>query len=80
MRIADAVGRGQYWRNSYEYRVYQKAIEQEPDLTFMTERSRRYRGPAGLVALGIIEEVPKARQSQVLRKLSALVLGRTALN
>ncbi|MCH8617138.1 glycosyltransferase family 2 protein [Sphingomonas sp. SM33] len=80
MRIADAVRRGQYWRNSYEYRVYQKAIEQEPDLTFMTERSRRYRGPGDLVALGIIEEVPKARQSQVLRKLSALVLGRTALN
>jgi hypothetical protein len=75
-RIADAVERKQYWRDSYEYRIYHEAITRCPGQTFMAEASRRYRSPADLVALGLIEEVPHFRGWQLLKKLSGLVRGR----
>lgn len=72
-RIADAVRQGQYWRDSYEYRVYQDAITRFPGFTLMDERSRRYRGPADLVELGIIEQVPKPKVPRLFRRVSDLV-------
>jgi hypothetical protein len=74
-RIADAVRQGQYWRDSYEYRVYQEAITRFPGFSLMSEHSRRYRGPSDLVELGIIERVRQPGARGVLRKLSGLVLG-----
>lgn len=77
-RIADAVERRQYWRDSYEYRVYQEAIARLPSLTFMSDQSRRYRGPAELVELGIIEEIWQPRVRQLWNKLSGLAFGSRA--
>jgi hypothetical protein len=79
-RIADAVERRQYWRDSYEYRVYQEAITQDPNLTFMGERSRRFRGTAELVELGIIEPIRRRRGGKLWKKVSnSLARKMTAL-
>ncbi len=56
--ISDAIKRGQYWQGSYEYRVYDQAIKRFSGFNFMYPRSRRYRGAADLVDLGLIEVVP----------------------
>lgn len=55
--ISDAITRGQYWRESYEYRIYDEAMRSTPGFNFMFSRSTRYKGPADLVHLGIIEKV-----------------------
>lgn len=55
--ISDAITRGQYWRDSYEYRIYDEAIRKTPGFNFMFSRSTRYKGSADLVHLGIIERV-----------------------
>ncbi|BBF71412.1 MAG: hypothetical protein C0494_09445 [Sphingobium sp.] len=56
--ISDAIARGQYWQGSYEYRVYDEAIRRFSGFSFMYPDSRRYRGTADLVDLGLIEAVP----------------------
>jgi hypothetical protein len=55
--ISDAIARGQYWRESYEYRIYNEAMRSLPGFNFMFPGSRRYKGAADLVNLGIIEKV-----------------------
>lgn len=76
-RVADAVEQGQYWRDSYEYRIYRDGMCRFPGLSFMSDRSRRFRGAADLVDLGIIEKVKFPRGVKLLRKLSSLVRGGT---
>lgn len=75
-RIVEAVERRQYWQNSYEYRVYQRALERDPELSFMADCSRRFRGPAELVDLGIIDEVTPGCGPSLVNWLSALIPGR----
>lgn len=75
-KVADAIARGQYWRGSYEYRVYNDAFDASPDLAFLSQESRRYRGAADLARLGIIDTVPQTGARQHLRRLRELVFGK----
>lgn len=75
-RIADAVATGQYWRNSYEYRVYREAIERVPGFTLMSELSRRYESPADLVRLGIIDTIPLPATRVLLKRFFTFIAGK----
>lgn len=61
--ISDAIARGQYWRESYEYRIYDEAMRRFPGFGFMFSGSRRYKGTDDLVRLGLIEAVVSSEQS-----------------
>ena len=77
-RIADAVERGQYWRGSYEYRIYQEALRRFPGFTFMADHSRRFSRTADLVELGIIDPVGKPGAMRLVAALSGLIGGEKA--
>jgi hypothetical protein len=57
-KIGDAVRHGQYYGGSTEYRTYLRVLSADRDLALAYAGSRRYRGPADLVACGLIEAVP----------------------
>jgi len=74
-RISDALVRGQYWRSSYEYRVYDEALKRMPDLSLMAPSSCRYSAPSQLVELGVIERIPRPSALQKLRAAGMRLLG-----
>lgn len=52
-RVASAVREKQYWRESYEYTIYQKWLDQQPSL-FDQRYSVPYRSPGSLVSEGLL--------------------------
>lgn len=54
-RVADAVRRGVYWNDGFEYRLYRKAFALDPALSVEGAPTRRYRGAEDLVAAGLVE-------------------------
>ena len=53
-----AAAEGNYWRGSLEYRAALAVLDREPGLALAYPGSRRYRGPADLVAAGLIAPIP----------------------
>jgi len=56
-RVARAVMEGNYWEGSREYKAYLKMLEATPFLSLMSEISRRFNGPGGLVEEGLIAPI-----------------------
>jgi hypothetical protein len=56
-RVRQAVSEGQYWNNSYEYRVYQSALEADSDLNFFYKGSLPYEGVHSLIKAGLIKPI-----------------------
>lgn len=54
-RIEAAVKAGNYWGGSIEYKCYQAILSKDPQLSLMSDVSRRYEAPENLVAARLIE-------------------------
>jgi hypothetical protein len=67
-KIDDAVRREQYFDASFEYKRYREVFAGDRNLDFSYPGSRRYRGPADLVACGLIE--PIAWDAKGLRRFA----------
>jgi Glycosyl transferase family 2 len=59
-RAERAAAEGNYWQASLEYRATLAALESDPGLALAYPGSRRYCGPADLVAAGLIAPIPWA--------------------
>jgi hypothetical protein len=57
-RTREALARGGYWLAGAEYRVYAKALESEPALSFRHEGSRRFRLASDLAEAGLVDAHP----------------------
>jgi hypothetical protein len=53
-KIKEAVKGGYHWNGSFEYKILLDAFTRSPDLSFISDRSRRYASSRSLVRAGII--------------------------
>lgn len=56
-KIRDALETGAYWDGSREYRMYLKAIEQDPSLSLDFHGSQRFERVDDFLALGLISDI-----------------------
>lgn len=55
-RAVQEAARGEHWNNASEYRRYAALLEQQPDLTLISQASTRFESTAQLVELGLMQE------------------------
>jgi Glycosyl transferase family 2 len=63
---------GNYWHGSLEYRRYLEALARDRRLSLSYPGTRRYGGPADLLAAGLIAPIPWTGRRSLLRSVAAL--------
>ena len=66
-----AVRERSYWQDSFEYRRYLDRLADGGRIRLVYSGTREYRGPADLVAAGLIERIAWPRRAGTLRRLLA---------
>ncbi len=66
-----AVRERSYWQDSFEYRRYLDRLAEGGRIRLVYSGTREYRGPADLVAAGLIERIAWPRRAGTLRRLLA---------
>ena len=56
-----AVEESQHWRGAQEYKVYQEALERDPDLSLYNPESIQYCGPESLLDSGLMQPINWSR-------------------
>jgi hypothetical protein len=63
-KIENAVREKQYWKDSYEYRVYRSLLKADPQLSLWHIGSRRYEGTATLLDAKVMAGIPWEKSSR----------------
>lgn len=78
-KIDVAIDRGSYWQNSLEYRIYLRALAENPAVSFYDPAvSVRFENGAGLVRLGLIEPIEWPAAPPLASRLGAVYRRRRA--
>ena len=74
-KVAEALREGQHWNGGIEYQRYAEWLDGRDTIDLATEHSRRYTGPADLIAAGLLEPLQwqlsnsRLRVTRVLRRM-----------
>jgi hypothetical protein len=71
-KVAEALRDGQHWNDGAEYRSYAEWLDEHDAADLATGISRRYTGPADLIAAGLLEPLEWQRSNASLRLGNAL--------